>query len=182
MKKFLLLAVTSMAFSSFAHAALYVVNCGNADVTSGNGTSANITCPSFNNLLTPGGTGVYTNATLRTLSSVTQIFDGQGNPIAGSAVLTYSSGAFVFTPATSNPTTSGNVNGTSLALVGPGNGSTFTVNFSSVATPGTVGQATGSVAVIYNYDVPTSGVPEPSTLSLLGGSLVGLGFIARRRK
>jgi hypothetical protein len=183
MKKLLLLAVTAMAFSSFAHAALYVVTCGNADVNDGNGTSPNITCPSFNNLLTPGGTGVYTNTSLRTLSSVTQIFDNQGNPIAGSAVMTYSSGAFTFTPVTSNPTTSANnVNGTSNTLIGPGNGSTFLVNFASTAATGTIGQATGSVAVVYNYSVPTSGVPEPSTLSLLGGSLLGLGFIARRRK
>lgn len=181
MKKFFLLAATMMVMSSFAQAAFYIVSCGNADVNDGNGTSANITCPSFNVGLTAGGNGIYNSTELRTLSSVTQIFDGQANPINGSAVMTYSSTGFTFLPITSNPTTSGNVAGTGGPAVGPGNGGTFVVNFSSTATPSTVGQATGSVAVLYNYSAPVTGVPEPSTLGLLGGALVGLGFIGRRR-
>ena len=129
MKKFLLLAVTSVAFSSFAHAATYVVTCGNADVNDGNGSSSLISCPAFNTALTAGGNGIYVDTTLRTLSSVTQIFDGQGNAIVGTAAMTYSSAGFAFNPLISNPVTgAASILGSGGPAVGPGNGSTFNVS------------------------------------------------------
>jgi len=41
---------------------------------------------------------------------------------------------------------------------------------------------TDSVTVTYNYDVASTGTPEPGTIALMGGALVGLGLIGRRHK
>ena len=38
-----------------------------------------------------------------------------------------------------------------------------------------------SASVNYNYDVATSTAPEPTTLGLIGGGLVGIGLISRKK-
>ena len=45
-----------------------------------------------------------------------------------------------------------------------------------------VTQSRGIITVRYDYEPSTGGIPEPSTMALLGSALVGLGLIARRRQ
>ena len=44
------------------------------------------------------------------------------------------------------------------------------------STVGTVGSANGSVFVSYTYEAIPTGIPEPSTLALVGGVLVLAGI------
>jgi hypothetical protein len=44
----------------------------------------------------------------------------------------------------------------------------------------TMASATGIVE--FDYTIPTSGTPEPTTLALMGGVLLGLGLIGKRFK
>jgi hypothetical protein len=186
MKKFMLLALTSAAFAGLASAATVSVLCGSADVDgavmSGTPTlSATITCPSFASLVAfiPGGS-TYQDTTVGTQSSVTGIF-GQG---VGSAVMTFSGGGFTYTPLTNNvATNTADIIGSTDTLVGIGSLASFGVSYSVTSfTPSAIGQSTGSVGVIYNYTTVQNGVPEPATAGLLGGALVALGLIARKRK
>jgi hypothetical protein len=79
------------------------------------------------------------------------------------------------------------------AVVGPGQINTTTLgvgtsNFAGVnitaliSITGGVISTTGDVFAQITYSTPTTGTPEPTTLGLMGGALLGLGFLARRNK
>jgi hypothetical protein len=61
-------------------------------------------------------------------------------------------------------------------------------NVSTSATGSGSGAATysnnvqGGVTVTYFFTPPTTSVPEPATMGLMGGALMGLGFLGRRLK
>jgi hypothetical protein len=64
-----------------------------------------------------------------------------------------------------------------------GASATVQLNASNLVTGGTV---TGA-SVVYTLDyavtqIQTSGTPEPATLGMMGSALLGLGFLARRKK
>jgi hypothetical protein len=44
------------------------------------------------------------------------------------------------------------------------------------------GSVGGTLAVLYDYTPPPSGVPEPATMALMGGAMIGLGMIGKRLK
>jgi hypothetical protein len=52
---------------------------------------------------------------------------------------------------------------------------------SFAGTVGGTGAETLSVIYDYQYDVPDSGVPEPATMALMGGALLGLGLLGKKR-
>jgi PEP-CTERM motif len=58
----------------------------------------------------------------------------------------------------------------------------FSVAVSSVVNSGTVQNSIGDVIVEYDYSVNASvgGVPEPATLSLVGGALLGVGLLRKK--
>ena len=59
-------------------------------------------------------------------------------------------------------------------------GSGFTIATADTILSGSVGVASNSAVVEYDYTVNSS-TPEPATLGLVGSALLGLGFIARKR-
>jgi hypothetical protein len=61
-----------------------------------------------------------------------------------------------------------------------GNQLAFTVNVTSTVTAGSPSASSGSVGITFT-EVATS-VPEPTALGLMGSGLLGLGFLARRKK
>ena len=65
------------------------------------------------------------------------------------------------------------INATDLASAGGTGGGSGTVSY------GPNGSIQGTLSITYTYN---TGVPEPSTMLLMGGALMGLGFAARKRK
>jgi hypothetical protein len=84
-------------------------------------------------------------------------------------------------PSSSSGVQSGSALALGLPVAGPQNFS-IQVNVSSLTGVGTT-VATSSANVLIDYTTTTpGGVPEPATFGMVGSALVGLGFLARRRK
>ncbi len=209
MKKTLLLSLSLAVFGSLASASL--ISCtvaggtgytgyttGTADI---NGSFANtgvsianggplastavFSCPALNagagNIITNFqlfGTGDYTGGPFGTTSGtqVTLVFSANAGPFNGATQTLMVSGGN--SSNTFNPTTPFQLGSTAGGLQSY---SAFTVNLSSTVNSGTVGASTAQVVFSYTT-APVGETPEPATLGLMGSALIGLGFLARRKK
>ena len=127
---------------------------------------------SVDTLLTIAGGG--------TTTSLSPAFSGSTTLAAGA---TYTSPTITGTPVTTTNTVTTGLSAfesgpISFTITGVGEASTqggtnLTINATSAAN--------GAVDVVYNYTAaPVTGSPEPDTLMLAGGALLGLGLLGRR--
>jgi hypothetical protein len=182
MKKLLLLTFALMALAGLASATpvmCAVLMFANTVGNTGNTCTVNPDPGFFISSLTLTATDDYTG-----LQSGSPVVTYSGSMNQSSAV--YSSIVFcnVTTGATgSNPCSSGVLPSNTVTGL---NLSTYSVNLFNASNTVIGGVVTGaSVVLSLNYGetlIPVTGTPEPATLGLLGGALLGLGFLARRKK
>lgn len=199
MKKVLSLSFLLAASSILGHATTIFCSVIDGGIVSNAGTTAKVdqggtlvstpvfSCPSLDagsgNLLSNVvllGTGDYDGGPFGTITgtSVTEVFGVTTGPFALAA--------------TSLTVTGGNSsNATSIPVpfqlgstLNPGTQTlaAFTVNLSSFVNSGTVAESSAQIALFYTTTSIVGPAPEPATLGLMGGALLGLGFLARRKK
>jgi len=167
----------SLQSSSGTNATLaFVPDMNSVNAVPGNVNFGNFTlaCPSCSTQA--GGVGAFFNAfTFEIL--ITDVTDGAtgffiGSAAAGSVYLDASTITLNWQPLQLGPGTSNATSGNF--------GSTFfqTVAQTRIVNP-LSGAQTGSTTVQGNIN--SSAIPEPATLSLVGGSLLGLGLLRRRK-
>ena len=112
----------------------------------------------------------YTTPTVNVAAGTNQQFTGTGGPSTDTGT-DFNTGTFG-------------------AFSGAGNFNVGVTTLTSITANGgggnvTVGQSTsGTIAgtVTYDYAPPPSGTPEPATMALMGGALIGLGMLGKRLK
>ena len=195
MKKFFLVAALVAASSLGSFAAIMTGTCGSADMgnTANAGTPINIACPGF------------TVAAGEQVTSIVLTFYGSysGGNISATdqAAFTFSitnNGSFSTWSSFSNPynTTSGGpeptsqvgftaaapISATTVGQTGVITGPTGTARFAVVQ--GMIASTNFNFTLTYDYTTALipSGIPEPTTVALIGAGLVGLATAARRRR
>jgi hypothetical protein len=72
--------------------------------------------------------------------------------------------------------------GTIGSLTAQGAGNTGGTGGGNDISYNVVGDVGGTIAVLYDYSPNPSGTPEPATMALMGGALIGLGMLGKRLK
>lgn len=179
-----LLTLTLGAFAAF-NASAAIIDIGGASVVSSTSNSVQFAQPG-------GAAGAPTFSTFNcgpTLcTAASLVASGVANALDGSGdafTITYGANGTLTYTLTAAPVVTSSVSGVVAALVGniTGTDSVF-ANLTGVKT-GAVGQLSfqnngGGNGTTFSLTV--SQVPEPGSMALLGSGLVGLGFIARRRR
>jgi hypothetical protein len=182
MKKLVLMSLFLIAFAGLASATLTspcaVLMGANSSGSNGSTCSATPDAGDFISSLTITITDDYTG-----LQS--------GSPSVNySATLTQSSAVFS-APVFCTVTTGGTGSNPCLATIEPSGTVTgldlasYTIQLTNAGNTVTGGVVTGASLVMtlnYTESPIVGGVPEPTTLSLVGGALLGLGFLARKKK
>jgi hypothetical protein len=158
------------------------------------------TCPTWTTLGLTGDTFVgefvvynndYSNGLTSTVTTQT-VFTFTGGTMAYSADTLTSTGANNSSPAVSG---AGNPNGFFALSVGPpvilagydnlvtaGGPSAISVGYNTSTVTGATLADTSYAQIVYEYNVPVTGTPEPATLFLMGSALVGVGMLRKRIK
>jgi hypothetical protein len=191
MKRTFLISLSTLAVGLIAHANTITCLPSPVSQAGGTGTGATITCAAID-----AGAGFtignlqmllasdYTNGPVGTTSgtNVHVVY----TPSANFGTHTEDvSGGF-----SSNASATDGVNNSGPApwlaqtiLVGTQTLASFTVaDVFSVTAGGPVASATANVFLTYTPQQISTGTPEPATLGLMGCALLGLGFLARRKK
>jgi hypothetical protein len=181
LKKLLLISLALIAFASLASATPVMCAVLMFPNTSGtNGSVCSITPDAgfFISSLTLTGTDDYTglqsgNPVVTYAATLTQ-----SSPVFGATYCNVTTGTTGSNPCAISVTPSSTV--TSLNL------STYSLQLTNATNTVTGGAITGaSIVLALNYGetmIPVTGSPEPATLGLMGGALLGLGFLARRKR
>ncbi len=196
MKKILLITAATLAMSISSFGATFSQDCTNtANSVAGAAVASNenVSCPSFG--VVPAGFQI-TSVSISVLSS----FNGNGTvstPNDGQLQINITYDPAVGTPNTASCNLDATTTTTSLLcsnvftdtpVAGTTSYAAFLVNVSFLkgidANNVYGGQASGAVGVTYTYTLipSTNGVPEPTTVALMGAGLVALATAARRRR
>jgi hypothetical protein len=201
MKKIGSLAVAVLAFSFSAMAGTVAATCTPFTFPFNGGAGAGtLSCPSFASLGVVGAIDI-SGATLNlfadyqagnptTVNKITDTFNmssgvtglnagiswALGTTTSMSVTGSFSSGGSV--PASPNPdAASSAVFGTAASLA---QWTAFSVGVSSVLNSGSVTTSSAGATITYNYDTATS-TPEPGSMALLGGGLLAVSLIGRKK-
>lgn len=133
----------------------------------------------------------YSSGFNPTVSTQTAFGVSSTTPFALTSDTLVSTGASLSTPATcgagGNPnalTTVPGPSGPVVLLAGcydtasPTFGNAVIINYTNMATTGSALQATGYAQIVYEY---SNGIPEPGTMALIGGGLIAVSLVRRRR-
>jgi PEP-CTERM motif len=187
MKKLTILIFAFVVLASIAGAT--PIFCGSASYAAGNAGPVSITCAAA--LATAPGGSFINSITLIISSDYTGFING--NP---SVTLTYTQSPLTLTPDPLIPDPLTEVVNTNLGNTPPnsqpvtytqtvfGNFGLSNVAFTILGTSAVAGGGVVSSSSVIFLDYTTSpiigGVPEPATMGLMGASLLGLGFLARK--
>ncbi len=197
MKKILMLSVAALALSSASFAATFTIGC-----TIGAASAASPGVLTGVDISVCQGLSLAAGSTISSVEfSVLTGFTGNGfsnDSLTITGTYTPTVGTFTVNPVMCATTGTGNVSSTTCGTIpSPGftsqtsglggasvAGTTFNVGWGISGDAGLPfnGSVSGQAVVTFTYDLPQSGIPEPSTVALIGAGLVGVASIARRRR
>ena len=195
MKKILMLAVATAALSTASFAATMTVSCGQVQydknqVLSSATPSATISCPSFAVAVAPATVGALPGQVVFNSVSLLYLLDNStviGNTYNATLAFTSGIGNVSYTASQAgysygDPGSGANISTGPTPFSNVTSGGFSVTTNTPVVNSGNLPGSSYSFAVTYDYSVVPSGVPEPSTVALIGAGLVGLASVARRRR